>query len=103
MVRFRPNYFNFRANSMFLLTSGIQPYFGYSNQEVINMVRARQLLPCPDACPSAVYALMIECWHEQSVRRPNFAEIVHRLKLWYQSQRRRKYRDEIVSITRHTS
>lgn len=38
-----------------------------------------------------VYALMVECWHEQSVRRPTFAEIVHRLKLWYQSQRRRKY------------
>lgn len=54
------------------------------------MVRARQLLSCPEACPSAIYALMVECWHEQSVRRPNFAEIVHRLKLWYQSQRRRK-------------
>jgi receptor tyrosine kinase-like orphan receptor 1 len=69
---------------------GIQPYFGYSNQEVINMVRARQLLACPEACPSAVYSLMVECWHEQSVRRPNFAEIVHRLKVWYQSQKRRK-------------
>ena len=33
---------------------GLQPYYGYSNQEVINMVRARQLLPCPEACPSAV-------------------------------------------------
>lgn len=69
---------------------GIQPYFGYSNQEVINMVRARQLLACPEACPSAVYSLMVECWHEQSVRRPNFAEIVHRLKVWHQSQKRRK-------------
>jgi receptor tyrosine kinase-like orphan receptor 1 len=73
---------------------GIQPYFGYSNQEVINMVRARQLLSCPEACPSAVYSLMVECWHEQSVRRPNFAEIVHRLKVWYQSQKRRKLRFE---------
>lgn len=69
---------------------GIQPYFGYSNQEVINMIRARQLLSCPEACPSAVYSLMVECWHEQSVRRPNFAEIVHRLKVWHQSQKRRK-------------
>lgn len=69
---------------------GIQPYFGYSNQEVINMIRARQLLACPEACPSAVYSLMVECWHEQSVRRPTFAEIVHRLKVWYQSQRRRE-------------
>lgn len=55
------------------------------------MIRARQLLACPEACPSAVYSLMVECWHEQSVRRPTFPEIVHRLKVWYQSQRRREY------------
>ena len=67
---------------------GLQPYYGYSNQEVINMVRARQLLPCPEACPSNVYALMIECWHEQAVRRPTFPEIGHRLKVWYQTQKR---------------
>ncbi|EAT37666.1 AAEL010374-PA, partial [Aedes aegypti] len=67
---------------------GLQPYYGYSNQEVINMVRARQLLPCPEACPSAVYSLMVECWHEQAVRRPTFPEIGHRLKIWYQAQKR---------------
>lgn len=66
----------------------MQPYFGYSNQEVINMVRARQLLPCPEAAPSAVYSLMIECWHEQAVRRPTFAEIGHRLKVWHSSSKR---------------
>lgn len=54
------------------------------------MVRARQLLPCPEACPSAVYSLMIECWHEQAVRRPSFPEIGHRLKIWYQAQKRCK-------------
>ena len=31
---------------------GLQPYYGYSNQEVIEMVRSRQLLPCPEDCPS---------------------------------------------------
>lgn len=52
------------------------------------MVRARQLLPCPEVCPSAVYTLMVECWHEQAVRRPSFPEIGHRLKIWYQAQKR---------------
>ncbi len=66
----------------------LQPYYGYTNQEVISMVRARQLLPCPEACPSAVYSLMVECWHEQAVRRPSFPEIGHRLKIWYQAQKR---------------
>nr|XP_036226416.1 tyrosine-protein kinase transmembrane receptor Ror [Bactrocera oleae] len=65
---------------------GMQPYYGHSNQEVINLVRSRQLLSCPEACPTAVYSLMIECWHEQSVRRPSFSEIAHRLKVWYQGQ-----------------
>lgn len=64
---------------------GLQPYYGYNNQEVINMIRSRKLLPCPDACPSYSYALMVECWAEQANRRPNFSEIVHRLKVWKQS------------------
>lgn len=70
-----------------------QPYYGYSNQEVINMVRSRQLLACPETCPSAVYSLMVECWHEQAVRRPSFAEIGHRLKIWFQNQKRSKFSD----------
>ncbi|XP_059220270.1 tyrosine-protein kinase transmembrane receptor Ror isoform X2 [Stomoxys calcitrans] len=65
---------------------GVQPYYGHSNQEVINLVRSRQLLHCPEDCPSAVYSLMIECWHEQSVRRPSFTEITQRLKTWYLGQ-----------------
>nr|CAI5834444.1 unnamed protein product [Callosobruchus analis] len=59
---------------------GLQPYYGYNNQEVINMIRSRKLLPCPDACPSYCYALMVECWAEGANRRPNFSEIAHRLK-----------------------
>ena len=31
---------------------GLQPYYGYCNQEVIEMIRSRQLLPCPEDCPS---------------------------------------------------
>ncbi|KAL1500836.1 hypothetical protein ABEB36_006267 [Hypothenemus hampei] len=64
---------------------GLQPYYGYNNQEVINMIRSRKLLPCPDACPSYCYALMVECWAEQANRRPNFREISDRLKIWKQS------------------
>ena len=43
---------------------GLQPYYGYSNTEVIEMIRSRQLLPCPEDCPSRTYAFMVECWHE---------------------------------------
>lgn len=30
---------------------GLQPYYGFSNQEVMEVVRKRQLLPCPEDCP----------------------------------------------------
>ena len=61
---------------------GLQPYYGYSNQEVIEMIRARQILPCPEDCPSRVYALMVECWHEVPTRRPAFKDIHARLRMW---------------------
>lgn len=62
---------------------GLQPYYGYSNQEVIDMIRSRQLLPCPEDCPSRLYTLMIECWHEVPSRRPQFPEINSRLRSWW--------------------
>ncbi|CAL8125621.1 unnamed protein product [Orchesella dallaii] len=61
---------------------GLQPYYGYSNQEVIEMIRSRQLLPCPDLCPPRMYALMVECWAEMPHRRPSFEELSSRLKQW---------------------
>ncbi|KAF5286190.1 hypothetical protein FQA39_LY16360 [Lamprigera yunnana] len=63
---------------------GLQPYYGYNNQEVISMIRSRKLLSCPDSCPSYCYVLMVECWAELAMRRPNFTEIVQRLKMWKQ-------------------
>ncbi len=34
-----------------IFSYGLQPYYGFSNQEVMEMVRKRQLLPCPEDCP----------------------------------------------------
>merc|ERR1712156_111086 len=45
-------------------------------------IRSRQLLPCPEDCPSRMYAFMVECWHEVPGRRPTFAEIHNRLRHW---------------------
>ncbi|XP_044612590.1 tyrosine-protein kinase transmembrane receptor ROR2 isoform X5 [Equus asinus] len=61
---------------------GLQPYCGHSNQDVVEMVRSRQVLPCPDDCPAWVYALMIECWNEFPSRRPRFKDIHSRLRAW---------------------
>lgn len=46
------------------------------------MIRARQILPCPDDCAARIYALMVECWHETPLRRPPFKELHTRLINW---------------------
>ncbi|KAK2819386.1 hypothetical protein Q5P01_024947 [Channa striata] len=61
---------------------GLQPYCGYSNQDVIDMVRNHQLLSCPDDCPAWIYTLMLECWSEFPARRPRFKDIHTRLRSW---------------------
>ncbi|GLH15030.1 Tyrosine-protein kinase transmembrane receptor Ror [Gryllus bimaculatus] len=81
---------------------GLQPYYGYSNQEVIDMIRSRQLLPCPEDCPSGLYSLMIECWHEIPNRRPQFPEINSRLRSWW-SNLPNKECDDKLSVPTNAS
>ena len=61
---------------------GLQPYYGYNDQEVIDMIQARHILPCPDECQPFFYALMIECWNEAALRRPTFKQIHTRMIHW---------------------
>ncbi|KAB0360626.1 hypothetical protein FD754_004782, partial [Muntiacus muntjak] len=65
-----------------IFSFGLQPYYGFSNQEVIEMVRKRQLLPCSEDCPPRMYSLMTECWNEIPSRRPRFKDIHVRLRSW---------------------
>uniref|UniRef100_H2Z715 Protein kinase domain-containing protein n=1 Tax=Ciona savignyi TaxID=51511 RepID=H2Z715_CIOSA len=55
-----------------MFSFGLQPYCGYSNHEVLDMISRRQLLTCPDQCPAKVYSLMHECWCGQPNQRPSF-------------------------------
>lgn len=61
---------------------GHQPYYGYSNQEVIEMIRSRQILRCPEECPPQIFQLMMECWNELPAKRPTFSELHVRLRNW---------------------
>ncbi|KAG8455369.1 hypothetical protein GDO86_001532 [Hymenochirus boettgeri] len=65
-----------------IFSYGLQPYCGYSNQDVIEMIRNRQMLLCPDDCPAWIYTLMLECWNEFPARRPRFKDIYTRLRTW---------------------
>lgn len=59
---------------------GLQPYCGYSNQEVMEMVCSFQLLGCPDDCPGWPYGLMLECWSRLPAGRPAFRDVHARLR-----------------------
>lgn len=63
---------------------GLQPYYGYSNQEVISMVRSGEFLAAPSACPLPMYELMRDCWKHTPHRRPSFEDIVNRIQEWIQ-------------------
>jgi serine/threonine protein kinase len=63
-----------------MFSYGIQPYYGQTNPEVIEMIRDGNLLTCPTNCPKRVYALMCSCWQEISEQRPTFMELMGRLR-----------------------
>lgn len=59
---------------------GLQPYYGYSNQDAVELIRTHQLLTCPVGCPPRLYALLVDCWHRVPSSRPHFTVIRHRLR-----------------------
>jgi serine/threonine protein kinase len=63
-----------------MFSYGIQPYYGQTNPEVIEMIRDRRLLTCPINCPKRIYALMCSCWEEIRDQRPTFIELMRRLR-----------------------
>nr|XP_039262320.1 inactive tyrosine-protein kinase transmembrane receptor ROR1-like [Styela clava] len=65
-----------------MFSYGLQPYCGYSNQEVLDMITRFQLLSCPDQCPARVYTLMHECWAQDPNCRPSFKDIHAKLCGW---------------------
>ncbi|XP_064194519.1 inactive tyrosine-protein kinase transmembrane receptor ROR1-like isoform X1 [Anguilla rostrata] len=65
-----------------IFSFGLQPYCGFSSQEVVDVVHQRQLLACPPSCPACLYGLMVECWREGPAQRPRFRDIHSRLRAW---------------------
>ena len=63
-----------------VFTFGTQPYFGASNQEVIDNIRGLILLECPLLCSQGMYNVMLECWQKMPVKRPHMDEILQSLE-----------------------
>ena len=65
-----------------IFSFGKEPYSGYSNQQVIELVKDCHFLPCPENCPPHFYSLMIDCWRKNPKNRPTSTEIHNKLKAW---------------------
>ncbi|CAB3991419.1 Muscle, skeletal receptor tyrosine kinase [Paramuricea clavata] len=62
-----------------VFTYALQPYYGYTNEEVIGFAKQGVLLGQPDDCPNHIYNLMLDCWNRTSEKRPDFTMIIKRL------------------------
>jgi receptor tyrosine kinase-like orphan receptor 1 len=82
-----------------IFSYGIQPYYGQTNPEVIEMIRDRKLLKCPINCPKRIYLLMCSCWEELGDQRPTFIEIMRRLRQFEgKSTTSSSIDDELISV-----
>ena len=63
-----------------VFTFATQPYFGASNQEVIDNIRGLVLLECPLLCTQEMYDIMLECWQKMPIKRPQIGEVLQSLE-----------------------
>ena len=63
-----------------VFTFATQPYFGASNQEIIDNIRELVLLECPSLCTQDVYDIMLECWQKMPIKRPQIGEVLRSLE-----------------------
>jgi len=61
------------------VTLGGNPYPGVDNQEVFTLLKSGYRMPQPHNCRNELYELMIKCWDENPLNRPDFSEIKEKL------------------------
>lgn len=62
-------------------SSGLTPYYGMSDEEVISLVLDGEILPCPKECPKEIYDIMQGCWNPEASDRPRFTDVHERISL----------------------
>ncbi|XP_065652140.1 tyrosine-protein kinase transmembrane receptor Ror isoform X4 [Hydra vulgaris] len=72
--------FSFGVTMWEVFTFGMQPFYGYTNEEVVEFIKKGVLLPMPDDCPQWIYEIMIKCWKHDPEERILFADILKLLK-----------------------
>lgn len=63
-----------------IFSFALQPFYGYSNEEVIDFIKKGVLLPQPEDCPEWIYNIMLECWKREPEDRMSFSQALKLLK-----------------------
>lgn len=66
-----------------IMSRGQQPFFWLENRDVINQLEQGIRLPKPENCPPALYSLMTRCWSYDPRERPNFTELVFKIRYFF--------------------
>lgn len=61
-------------------TSGMTPYPGMTDDEVVGRINQWYRLYKPQECPNEVYAIMLSCWKEYHKARPRFTNIKNKFR-----------------------
>lgn len=67
-----------------------------TNAEVLHQVENGLRMLCPANCPSALYDIMLECWHKDPEKRPTFETLQWKLEDFFSSDDS-QYKDPVVA------
>ncbi|XP_037578446.1 hepatocyte growth factor receptor-like isoform X1 [Dermacentor silvarum] len=59
-----------------LMTRGVTPYPEVDNWDIVNFLKQGRRMQQPSFCPDELYDIMLQCWQDDSKRRPSFAQLV---------------------------
>jgi len=75
-----------------IFSFALQPYYGLTNEQVVQYLKDGSVLECPENTPKSVYKLMSLCWSSKPVNRPAFRTLLRELE---------RIEAELVLIQKH--
>ena len=56
-------------------TLGEKPWYGYSNDRVVEALGNSEVMNRPNECPAGIWSVMVQCWEPNKELRPTFEQV----------------------------